>query len=755
MLEILLSDLELTQKEAQICFNEGSWKTANNLYQQLATLEPDCPTHQWYIGLCHLFQYQIETAQTVWKEALIQHLSQGDTLLQTLRQEAERYRLNKNHQGAWIIEDQLYQMQKFLWEQRGNPEILPLQDLLQQLLTSEDSADWNGLTPLLSRIFHYLETESPVELELLYQSLQKLCQNACLFPTTYQFAKLSLPYIENLDHLDSKEEWSKLYFTTSISIAQTWKSGLVIEWAELALKITPDKLDILKHLQQTFSSIGQFSKGAEVAKTLISKTDNPVELILTYHELLSCLLMSGGYWDEVFPLQHEQTLLLENLQEDILENHDFSSLARIFVTLFHHTYINDNPKHFQQLQQHTAILFQKKLESLYPELVEKYKCNNQNRLKNRDKQTLKVGYVCTCFRSHSVGYLARALLSHHNPEKVEVYLYMVNYSLNPQDYLQQWYLQNFKNIRPILPQENGEKTGLKIAETVDRDNIDILIDLDSLTSALTCMVFALKPAPIQVSWLGWDSSSLPTMDYMLVDHHVLPPSAETYYHEKLWRLPKTYLAIDGFEVDLPTLTREDLEIADDAIVYFTAQAGKKRHPDTLKAQLKIIKNVPNSYLLIKGFSDQQILTDFVKKMAEQEGVDPEQLRFLPMTQYEAQHRANYTLADVILDTYPYTGATTTMEALWMGIPIVTCVGKQFVARNTYTMLKNAGISAGIAHSLEEYTEWGIRLGKDKELRQEVILQLYHSRQTSPLWQADDFTREVENAYFQMWKSMDH
>ena len=117
---------------------------------------------------------------------------------------------------------------------------------------------------------------------------------------------------------------------------------------------------------------------------------------------------------------------------------------------------------------------------------------------------------------------------------------------------------------------------------------------------------------------------------------------------------------------------------------------------------------------------------------------------------ETIHRANLAIADVVLDTFPYNGATTTLETLWMGIPLVTRVGEQFAARNSYTMLKNVGIEEGIAWTDEEYVEWGIRLGTDAALRQQVREKLRRSRQTSPLWNAKQFTREMERAYEQMW-----
>jgi predicted O-linked N-acetylglucosamine transferase (SPINDLY family) len=166
--------------------------------------------------------------------------------------------------------------------------------------------------------------------------------------------------------------------------------------------------------------------------------------------------------------------------------------------------------------------------------------------------------------------------------------------------------------------------------------------------------------------------------------------------------------------------------------------------------MRIIKEVPNSYFLIKGLADEESITLFFNQIAEEEGVDCDRLRFLPTVPSEAVHRANLGIADVVLDTYPYNGATTTLEVLWMGIPLVTRVGQQFAARNSYTMMMNAGLTEGIAWTDEEYVEWGIRLGKDAELRQQISWKLRQSRQTAPLWNAKQFTRDMEDAYEQMW-----
>jgi predicted O-linked N-acetylglucosamine transferase (SPINDLY family) len=171
----------------------------------------------------------------------------------------------------------------------------------------------------------------------------------------------------------------------------------------------------------------------------------------------------------------------------------------------------------------------------------------------------------------------------------------------------------------------------------------------------------------------------------------------------------------------------------------------------MRLQIQILREVPNSYLLLKGLGDESTLKQAFTQIAEEEGVSPDRLRFLERDINEPTHRANLSIADVVLDTYPYNGASTTLETLWVGVPVVTRVGQQWAARNSYTMLMNVGVSEGIAWTDEEYVEWGVRLGQDAKLRQDIHWRLLQSRQTSPLWNTRLFAREMENAYQQMWE----
>ncbi len=469
----------------------------------------------------------------------------------------------------------------------------------------------------------------------------------------------------------------------------------------------------------------------ELAEDLPSK-------IYANHLILNSLLCISSDWQDIFTLVDSQIELVQSLIQANPNNLTSLEINRLFVSTFFLHYIKDDPSRNRILQNELAQVCQNNLQNLQT-LSSKFIPRNPL------KQPLKIGYLSHRLSKHSVGWLSRWIFKHHDRKKFNIYAYFLSDKAEQDDSVRKFIAGHCdKSYR--LGQD-----ALAIAQQIEKDKIDILIDLDSVTLDISCQVMALKPAPIQVTWLGLDASGIPAIDYFIADPYVLPEKAQEYYSERVWRLPNTYIAVDSFEVLFPTIHRSQFNIPSDAIVYLSSQVGYKRHPDNIRLQMQIIKSVPNSYLLIKGIADQEEIKSFFTKIATSEEVSRDRLVFLPQVSTEAEHRANLDIADVILDTYPYNSATITMEALWMCIPLVTRVGEQFAARNSYTMMINAGITEGIAWSDQEYIDWAIRLGTDESLRKQVFWKLKKSRKTSPLWDAKRFTKDMESTYMQMWK----
>lgn len=352
---------------------------------------------------------------------------------------------------------------------------------------------------------------------------------------------------------------------------------------------------------------------------------------------------------------------------------------------------------------------------------------------------IRVGFIGSCFFEHPAGHQIRAFVRLFDRDRFELFAYNPWWFRTTQaDRLSQWFEANFTQFRKC------EINAAEIAQQIHDDHIDVLIDLDSCTSDITFQLLSLKPAPVQATWVGFDAIGLPSVDYFIVDPYILPSGAQAWYTETLWRLPHCYLSLDGYDVANKTGIRKQLGLSDETVVFLCAQRASKIQPEMLKLQLEIVAAVKNAVLVIKYHQSSSLFEQWCCDFAAAEGFDPKRLHFLTYNPPEI-HRANLYDVDVVLDTYPYTGGAMSLEALWLEVPIVTKVGQQFVARHTYTFLKNVGVTAGIAFSDEEYVNWGIRMGTEPELRRHVCWQLRQAKRTAPLWNPQQHAREMEQA----------
>ncbi|MGA8894484.1 MAG: O-linked N-acetylglucosamine transferase, SPINDLY family protein [Planktothrix agardhii] len=723
------------QQKANQFFIDGSYEKAADLYQQVIEFEPGVKLNYWYLGLSLLLQGQEVEAQTTWLLAMADGQSEEveqwtEELIQVLQTEAQKKKEKEEYELAWLIRQ--HSREIYPADINNLLDLVGLSTVLKTY-TGDQLIEW-GVIDLLKN------EQAAVDFELLLEVLTSIIFMAPDDPVSFTLVETALTIAKDVIPLLK----ILMTFVNQLSYCSR-KFTLAIKFTELGLHYSNNHPSLLYSLSEFYQDNWQFDQGIETAKLCYSAMESIPGKVHASFMMMKALMSAGGNWDEFCSVIENTKQLLyslmsknKNIQIDDVDDIPWNCT-------FFFPYYQDNLKENLEIRRQVSQFCQKQFHQLVRERIEK---NQQKKsllaTQNQLTKRLKIGYISHCFRSHSVGWLARWLINYHDREKFELYGYLVCAEPNP-GAVQQWYISKFDKVHQL------GISGSEVAEKIYEDEIDILIDLDSLTLTTTCEAMATKPAPIQVTWLGWDASGISTIDYFIADPYVLPEDAQQYYEEKIWRLPQTYLAIDGFELATPTLRRDELNIPNDAVIYFSGQRGFKYNPNTAMLQMKILKQVPNSYFLVKGLADQKSLKNFFFEIAESEGIASERLIFLPLAGSEAEHRTNLTIADIVLDTYPYNGATTTMETLWMGIPMVTRVGQQFSARNSYTMMINAGITEGIAWTDEEYVEWGIKLGTDENLRQQIAWKLRKNRQMAPLWNGKQFTREMENAYEQMWQ----
>lgn len=729
---------ELTRSLSQqvvLSLSQKRYQTVVELCEQAIATDPAQPLPYWYLGLALLLQGQEMEAQAAWLTPLAATDPEHEAELITelagiLRTQATYAAAQEDYQTAWLIRCHLRELVPSDVE---NSLVLVQLAIALETFTGDDLTTWDIAAALQAT------PSGSIAESLLLPTLESLMEHVPDHPAYLAVMTAAKPHVSNPETL--------AYLLVRSLVKAGYQLGnyaQAIDLAELALQLHPNDMAALGHLAALYQKLGRYDEAIATAKRYRDIATTIPGRTFGHGLLLRFLMTAGGLWAEAYKVLAEFEASLQTLFQHPDEI-NLDSTGSLFTSTACLPYLRDDPRQNRELHNRVGSLCQ--------QVIQHHALENEHRpyyliasSKPRPShQPLKIGYVSGFLKRHSVGWLARWLFQYHDPAQVQVYVYLINLPENDL-HIKHWFTDVAYKVHYM------GTNYFEIADQIYQDGIDVLIDVDSITLDITCQVMALKPAPIQATWLGWDASGIPTIDYFIADPYVLPENAQEYHSETIWRLPQTYIAVDGFELGVPTLRRDRLDIPADAIIYLSGQKGHKRHPDTVRLQMQILSQVPNSYFLIKGIGDQDIIREFFTQVAEEEGVSRDRLRFLPEVAMESIHRANLAIADVILDTYPYNGATTTLETLWVGVPLVTRVGQQFSARNSYGMMINAGITEGIAWTETDYVEWGVRLGMDSALREQITAKLRSGRQTAPIWNAEQFTREMERAYRQMWES---
>jgi len=359
------------------------------------------------------------------------------------------------------------------------------------------------------------------------------------------------------------------------------------------------------------------------------------------------------------------------------------------------------------------------------------------------ERRIRVGYVSADFRAHSVAYFFEPLLVNHDTARFEIFCYS-NHPIEDQVTRRlkahggQW-----RNIA-ALPDE--EAAGL-----IRQDGIDVLVDLAGHTGGNRLSLFARKPAPVQVTWLGYpNTTGLPTMDYRITDVYAEPEGLTDHlYTEKLYRLPEVfcgYLPKEGS----PEPAGDAPAFHNGYVTFGSFNNFNKVSPPVVELWAKILNTLPAAKLLLEapGLGAPECRQTGVER-CKKFGIGERRLELLersPSNQYWLYHRA-----DICLDPFPCNGGTTSCDALWMGTPLVTLAGKTFVSRMGVSLLSNVGLSELIAQTPEEYLAIATKLATDLDYLREIRHGLRERVAKSPLLDMPGFTRRMEAAYREMWR----
>lgn len=357
-----------------------------------------------------------------------------------------------------------------------------------------------------------------------------------------------------------------------------------------------------------------------------------------------------------------------------------------------------------------------------------------------DEGRIKVAYLSADFRLHPTTQLVAPVLEAHDRERFEI----TALSIGPDDGSPERrrvvdavdYFLDLKTVPPAA-----------IAKEVAMRGIHILVDLMGHTEGNRLEVFQHRPAPIQTAYLGYPGTTgLDAMDYIIADPMVAPFAHQEDFREEIVQLPCCYQPNGQ---DLPVVarpTRMAAALPESAVVFAAFNSAHKLDPETFSSWTRILKAVPGSVLWILAKADAS--RENLRREAQARGVDPTRLIFTPPLPL-AEHLARIPLADLFLDTFPYTAHTTGSDALRMGLPIVTRKGRSFASRVAASLLHQVGLDELVTDSAQEYEALAIALGNDATRRAAVRARLEEALPGSPLFDAERHTRHLERAYEMM------
>ena len=487
--------------------------------------------------------------------------------------------------------------------------------------------------------------------------------------------------------------------------------------AEAALKLRPDWLDmlfdyglILKRLARTADAEAAFRRAIEIDRTYVRAYQMLGAVLLSQCRIQDALeVFKDGrkHCHDAFDLESPEMFAL-NCMDDI-------SIDDLFA------------RHVE---------YGKRLEQLYPARFEPFDHVPD------PKRRLLIGYVSGDLQDHVVSLFLLPLLEERDRSAFEVVCYSTGDTAD----------KFTERLRGLVDVWRGvaRMPANEVADLIHKDRIDILVDLAGHSGNPNLRVFAQRPAPVQATWVGYlNTTGLTRIQYRISDNHCDPPGLTDPYHtEKLFRLPHSQWCYRPF-VEVECDVNAAFE-RNGHVTFGSFNQTVKITPTMRKLWGEILTQVPDSRLLVVGVIDIRAQEDLYRDLANN-GVERARITMLPFVPVEEYYRS-FGGVDIGLDTTPFSGGTTTCDALWMGTPVVTVPGMRSWSRSAASVLTTLGLHDWIAESQEDYVRRAVQFARNPSIIAELRASLRSRMLASPLMDRKQFTRDMEEAYRRMWQS---
>jgi predicted O-linked N-acetylglucosamine transferase (SPINDLY family) len=526
------------------------------------------------------------------------------------------------------------------------------------------------------------------------------------------------------------------------------------EQYQKALVLSPGYLDAHLNLGNLYAAEGDWTKAGQYYQRAVGLKPGSTKAL----NGLGLSLSNQGHLEQAEKMlrqalvfRPDYTLALNNLRRVAAKLCDIETMIEVAQTLLRRNLKDINAWGIQLMaSNYCDDLSPDQLYAQYVEFGKQFEAINQPVYKGRNynpqpEKRLKIGYVTPDLHSlHPVMTFMQGVFRHHSRQNIEVFCYSTA----------RMHDQHSDDMKGLVDHwvASADKSHQQLAEEINKHEIDILVDLAGHTFNSSLPVFMMKPAPVQVTWLGYpNTTGVKEIDYRLTDAIADPPGdADQVHTEKLWRLPDCFLNYSP--PDYAPEVAAPPSVYKGSVTFGSFNNPNKLSLATIKLWSQLLQENKTARLLLKGaqFVYAETRQRFEQLFAEH-GVEPERLELRGQRSSVVEHLAMYAEVDIALDPFPYNGTTTTCEALWMGVPVVTLAGERHAARVGASILTNVGRPELISYTHEEYVNVVTGLIQDQSRLVRLRNQLREDVRMSNLCDAASFIKKLEDAYRTMWR----
>jgi predicted O-linked N-acetylglucosamine transferase (SPINDLY family) len=691
-------DLDDLDQQAVTLIAQERYQDAIALYRQCLTDNPSQPSNYWYLGLALLLNGQEAEAQDVWLSALLEgsaeQIEADRTDLLNVLFEAGKQALDAGKLSvAKVIFLQVLELE---------PEHYESYRHLGMVL--EESKDLEGAITCYQQAI------------CLHPDLPDAHNNLGVVLQSRADVEGAIACFQNAIEVDCS--FYKAYYNLGSLLMGQGRLAESVNSLQRALTLKPALPEAHNNLSIVLQYQGRLSEAFQHHQQALALKPNFPE---AYTNLASTFMRQGLYSEA--EAAYRKAL---DLKPELAHVHSNLLLAQLY---------NPDTRSPQILTEACTWATQHAAKLMVPDSFTN-NCDPNRRL--------KIGYVSPDFRTHSVAYFIEAILAHHHKLSFETFCYS---QVTLPDAATDRLAGMADHWCSIVGMSDRQ-----LADQIRADGIDILVDLAGHTRGNRLLVFARKPAPIQITYLGYPSTTgLSQIDYRLTDAYADPPQqGDEYYTEQLLRLPSCFLCYTPPEwvpavAALPALRNG-------YVTFGSFNNLAKVTPQVISLWSQILAALPNSRLLLKNLAlrDEGVRTRYLELLAGH-GIERDRIHLAEHKDSPQDHLNDYANVDIGLDTFPYNGTTTTCEALWMGVPVITLAGRTHVARVGVSLLSAVGLEPLIATTPEDYVAKAITLASHLEQLAQMRSTLRQYVAASSLCDGPTFVRELEDTYRQLWQ----